>query len=237
MIVLSSPLCDEEAKQSTISTIKRLNATIQPGPDFTFASETDPDDDFWDWYFHKCCVCDKIWYMERATCNGTTNESVKLHDGLRCPHCYRGYCSFEHMKPKILVPNTDVINELTGIKSCAIYKMCVSYLNHMTMSHVDDSFCSGDEGYAITFINDSISESVNNIKLKNLRYVLMNQDVDYSDRTHYLKEDVVQFIDEHYNDCKKYKKLIAKNNRCMNTDAIIIISAFVGYCGCLKKEC
>ena len=235
MIASSFPLVREEAKLSMISTVKELNATIQSGPDFTFASETDPDDDFWDWHFHKCCVCDKTWYIERATCNGTTSETVKLHDGLRCPHCGRGYCSFEHMKPKILIPNTDDINELTGIKSCVIYKICAAYLNHMTMSHVDDSFCSEDGGYEITFINVSISKSINNIKLNNLRYVLMNQDVQYNDKSHYLKEDVVQFVDRHFNDCKKYKKQIAANNGYNSTDAIMIISTFVGCCGCLKE--
>lgn len=237
-MITSFPLVYEKLEQTMISTVRKLNATIQSGPNFTFASETDPDDDFWDWHFHKCCVCDKIWYMERATCNGTTSEAVKLHNGLICPHCGRGYCSFEHMKPKILIENTDEINELTGIKSCVIYKICAAYLNHMTMSHIDDSFCTEDGGYEITFSNSSISKSINNIKLTHLRYVLMNPSVDNSYRIIvYLKEDVVQFVDEHFNDCEKYKKLIAKNNRYRSADAIMIISTFVGCCGCLKKEC
>ena len=64
----------------------------------------------------------------------------------------------------------------------------------------------------------------------------MNQDVQYNDRAHYLKEDVVRFVDEHFNDCKKYKKHIATNNGYNGTDAIMIISTFVGCCGCLEEE-
>ena len=235
MMASSFPLVNEQAKQSMISTIEKLNTTVQAGPNFVFTNESGPGDDFWDWHFHKCCVCDKIWYMERATCNGTTCEAVKLHDGLRCPHCYRGYCSFEHMKPQILVPNTDDINELTGIKSCVIYKMCAAYLNHMTMNGIDDSFIDDESGYNTIFIDGSIQHELGGVgAIRCLRYALMNQDVEYGDKKNYLKEEVVKFVDEHFNDYEKYRKVIAKYAGYATTDARIIISTFVGCCGCLK---
>lgn len=174
--------------------------------------------------------------MKRPTCNGTTSEAVKLHDGLKCPHCNRGYCSFEHMKPKILIPNEDKINDLTGIRSCVIYKMCAHYLKHMTMYNTDDSFFSDESGYDIMFIDGNISESVDNIKLKDLRYVLMNQNVDYSDKEHYLKEEVIEFVSKHFNDCEEYMKRIANYNAYSSTDAIIVISTFVGCQHCLNQQ-
>ena len=234
---MSLPLVSEENKLTMKDTVEQLNMSVEKGSCFDFkvrGDEIDEDDGFWDWHSHKCCVCDKIWYNERATCNGTTAEAIKLHDGLRCPHCHRGYCSFEHMQPQILIPNTDDINKLTGIKSYVIYKMCVSYLDHMTMLDAADSFCSKDNGYDIMFINGSISKSMNDIELENLRYILMNQDVEYGDIAHYLREDVVKFVNEHFNDCEEHKQRIATCNRYMSTGAIMVISTFVGCRNCLK---
>lgn len=228
-------LITEINKKAMNEAVEQLNVSVEKGSCFDFKDDASDEYGLWDWYFNKCVVCSKIWYMERATCNGATSEVVKLHNGLRCPHCGRGYCSFEHMKPQILVPNTDDINKLTSVKSCVIYKMCAAYLKHMTMSNHDDSFCSEESGYNTIFINGLISsESLNGVEVKGLRYVLMNQDVDYSDRKHYLKEDVVRFIDEHFNDCVEYKRMIAEYNAYTSTDAKMIISTFVGCRNCLK---
>ena len=227
------PLVRKIDKKTMSETVEKLNNSIKPCPSFDFGIDKE-EDDFWDWHFNTCTVCDKIWYMERPTCNGTTSEAVKLHNGLICPHCGSGYCSFEHMRPKILIDNDEEVNEMTGIKSCVIYKMCVSYLKHMTMNGHDDSFITDDSGYSTMFINGSISEDLDDIEMKSLRYALMNQDVEYSDKEHHLKEEVVRFIDEHFNDCKKYKELITHYNEYYSTDAKIIISAFVGCRNCLK---
>ena len=232
--MMSLPLISEKNKKAMNDTVERLNVSVEKGSCFDFKDDEFNEDDFWDWHFSTCCVCDKIWYMERPTCNGTTSEAVKLHNGLRCPHCDCDYCSFKHMKPKILISNTDEINELTGIKSCVIYTICSAYLEHMTMNKIDDSFCTDDSGYSTTFINGSISTQLNDIELKGLRYTLMNPNVDYADKEHHLKENVVKFVDEHFNDCEKYKQRIAEYNSYMNTDAIIIISTFVGCGNCLK---
>ena len=236
---MSFPLVREESKQRMNELVETLNSTIEFDSSIDFTAELNDEYgyyDEWDWNFNKCCVCKKIWYMERATCNGTTSEAVKLHNGLRCPHCHRGYCSFDHMKPKILIPNEDKINDLTGIRSCVIYKMCAHYLKHMTMSNEDDSFVTGDSGYGTMFINGNVSESVDGIKLKCLRYVLMNQNVNYSDKKHYLKEDVIEFVSKHFNDCEEYIKQIVYYNEYSSTDAIMIISTFVGCQHCLNQD-
>ena len=235
---MSFSLVSEESKQNMNELVETLNSTIKfdSSIDFT-AEENNKFDNEWDWNFNKCCICNTIWYMERPTLNGTTSEAVKLHDGLRCPHCNRGYCSFDHMKPKILIPNEDKINDLTGIRSCVIYKMCAHYLKHMTMSNENDSFFDTiDSGYDNMFINNIISESVDNIKLKNLRYVLMNKNVNYSDEKHYLKEDVIAFVSKHFNDCEAYKKQIVYYNEYSSTDSIMIISTFVGCQHCLYQQ-
>ena len=230
---MSFPLVREESKQTMNELVEKLNSIV----DFTTIEENDDNDfdDELDWNFNKCYVCDKIWYLDRTTCNGTTSEAVKIHDGLRCPHCNRGYCSFEHMKPKILIPNDDNINDLTGIRSSIIYRMCAHYLKHMKMDERNDSFFTGDAGYESTFINNEISKSVDDIKLKCLRYVLMNQNVNYNDKEHYLKKDVIKFVSKHFNDCESYIKQIAYYHTFSSTDAIMIISTFVGCQHCLKQ--
>lgn len=224
-------LISEKSKKVMYDTVEELNVSVEKGSCFDFEdyNEEFDEDDFLDWKFHKCCVCNKIWCIERAINNGTTSETVKFHNGLRCPHCGCSYCSFEHMESQILVPNTNDINELTGIKSCVIYKMCAAYLKHMTMDELDDSFCSKDSGYNPIFINSLISKSLNDIELKGLRYVLMNQDGDDAQ-----KEDVVRFVDEHFNDCEEYKRKITEYNTYISTDAAMIISTFVGCRNCLK---
>lgn len=234
---MSFPLVSKESKQTMTELVEKLNSIVEfdSSIDFTTEEENDDSDDEWDWNFNSCYVCDKIWYMERATCNGTTSEAVKLHDGLRCPHCHCGYCSFEHMKPRILIPNEDKINDLTGIRSRVIYNMCAHYLKHMKMNAKTDSFFTGDSGYDTMFINGNISKSVDGIKLKCLRYVLMNQNVEYRDEIHYLKEDVIAFVSKHFNDCEEYMKQIANYHGYSNTDAIMIISTFVGCQHCLKQ--
>lgn len=235
---MTFPLVSNEEKLTMNKLIETLNSTVEfdSSVDFTITEESDDDfDDEWDWNFNKCCVCDKIWYMERATCNGTTSEAVKLHDGLRCPHCGYEYCSFEHMKPKILIPNEDKINNLTGIRSCVIYNMCAHYLKHMKMNTKNDSFFKGDSGYNTMFINGNISKSVDDIKLKCLRYVLMNQNDNYSDKKHYLKKDVIEFVSKHFNDCEEYLEQIAYYHQFLSTDAIMVISTFVGCQHCLNQ--
>lgn len=116
--------------------------------------------------------------------------------------------------------------------------MCAAYLEHMTMDELDDSFCSDDSGYSTGFINGLISRQLDGIEFKGLRYVLVNSDldyVDYDDTEHYLKESVVKFINEHFNDYERYKQSIIDYNAYMNTDAKIIISTFVGCGECLKS--
>lgn len=236
---MSFPLVREESKQRMNELVETLNSVVKLDSSIDFTAELNDEYgyyDEWDWNFNKCCVCKKIWYMERATCNGTTSEAVKLHNGLRCPHCHRGYCSFDHMKPKILIPNEDKINDLTGIRSCVIYKMCAHYLKHMTMHNEDDSFFSCDSGYDTMFINGNMSKSVDGIKLKDLRYVLMNKNVNYNDEEHYLKEDVITFVSKHFNDCEEYMKRIANYHGYSSTDAIMMISTFVGCQHCLYKQ-
>lgn len=63
----------------------------------------------------------------------------------------------------------------------------------------------------------------------------MNQNVNYSDKKHYLKEDVIEFVSKHFNDCEEYKKQIVYYNEYSSTDAIMIISTFVGCQHCLKQ--
>lgn len=234
-INMTFPLVSEERKKLMCETVEKLNTCIKPCPSFDFKDDDEFNEDgLWDWGFNRCYVCDKIWYMERNTCNGTTSEAVKLHNGLKCPHCGCGYCSFEHMKPKILVDNNEEVNELTGVKSCVIYKMCVSYLKHMTMNSDDDSFITGDSGYSSTFVDESIQHEMGDVgTIRCLRYVLMKQDAKY-DEENCLKEEVVKFVDEHFNDYEEYRKMIKYYNSYCHTNADAIISTFVGCRNCLK---
>lgn len=80
-----------------------------------------------------------------------------------------------------------------------------------------------------------ISRQLDGIEFKGLRYALVNSDLDYDDNEHYLKENVVKFINEHFNDYERYKQSIIDYNAYMNTDAKIIISTFVGCGECLKS--
>ena len=64
----------------------------------------------------------------------------------------------------------------------------------------------------------------------------MNQNVDYNDEEHYLKEDVITFVSKHFNDCEEYKKRITNYNAYSSTDAIIVISTFVGCQHCLNQQ-
>ena len=126
----------------TSSIVDRLNSVIVPTNDFTYNSD--------DWYglgcsYLSCCECFLSFLKIEYTCNGTTSIDTKIAPGLRCQHCDRCYCSYAHMKPKILVKNSEEIEPITGLKSCIIYQICKAYLSTLPLKHKDDPFCYNGE--------------------------------------------------------------------------------------------
>lgn len=214
------------------SIVYRLNSVIVPEDDFIYDSD--------DYYglgceYVSCCECSKAFLKIEYTCNGTTSIDTKIAPGLRCQHCGRAYCSYDHMKPKILVKNSEEIEPITGLKSCIIYQICKAYLSTLPLKHEDDPFCyndevrDADEPYCLPFHMDYPIRKMVGFDFNGISETLYEGDGTEKK----IKNDVIKFIDAHFNDRKVDKLEEYKWNE--RVDAIKILRVFTGCGRCLKE--
>ena len=214
------------------SIVDRLNSVVVPTDDFTYDS-----DDLYGvgWEYVSCCECSKPFLKIVYTCNGSTSIDTKIAPGLRCQHRGRAYCSYEHMKPKILVKNSEEIEPITGLKSCIIYQICKAYLSTLPLNHENDPFCYNgehvdcDEPYCSPFgMNYSIEQMVG-FNFNDIGETLY-EGVDVSKK---VKNDVIEFINTHFNDRDVNK--LEEYKWYERVDAIKILSVFIGCGRCLNE--
>lgn len=219
---------------TTSSIIDELNTVIVPTEDFTYDSNDDgfniPECEY-----VGCCECSRTFLKIEYTGNGTSSIDTKLAPGLYCQHCGRAYCSYAHMKPKILVKNSEEIEPITGLKSCVIYQICKAYLSTLPLKHENDPFCyngehiDGDEEYCFPLEMDYPIRRMVGFDFTDISGTLY-EEVGIEKK---IKKDVIEFIDAHFND--KMTRGVEDYKWYKNCDAIKILSVFTGCGRCLNN--
>ena len=189
-------------QQMSKELVEKLNSTVSRKDDFKC-----PCLDGWTKY-ERCKICGTNIIKVNYTCNGTTSIDEKVHAGLKCPHCGSFYCSYEHMSPTILVPNSDEIEPLTGLKSYIIYQICAAYLSTLPLLQKDDPLCVNDCDDAdcpyCYYVDGAISEMVG-FDVKDIDKTLLNAVKKYINcRCYEIKPEVVEFIKINFTDSDKY---------------------------------
>lgn len=117
------------------SIVDKLNSEIVPTEDFEYDEKDIYDLPYiaQEIEYVTCELCSNHILKIQHTGNWTTSIDTKIGPGLRCGHCGRLYCSYTHMKPKILVENSEKIEPITGLKSCIIYQICKAYLSALPL--------------------------------------------------------------------------------------------------------
>ena len=185
-------------------------------------------------YLRQCRHCSIVIYEGKLTGDGTTAKAVKLRSCLACPHCTNLYCSFECMRPKILVHNNSSIEPLTGLKSSLIYKLCKTYLDHMNKRISDDYFFTSDCEYDFERIDEGMKKELGiDFDISCLKYSLLNPDADGLSSSDCMRNDVISFISSNFKDRDRYKNRFMSFLFQQNTNIISLIGTFCGCRHCL----